>query len=214
MKLFYSPGSCSLAPHILLEEIGHPYQLEKVLVAEGQTQTPQYLAINPKGRIPALEIREDLILTELPAISFYLARSDDSARLIPRDPLLEARCIEWFNWLSGAVHAVAFGQIWRPARFVQNETIFTDIKEKGRLNVLENFAFIEKQLQDRIWAVGKDYSLVDPYLLVFYYWGIRIGLDMSANYSAWSKHTENLMQRPTVIAALKQEGIDALVKVN
>jgi len=171
MKLFYSPGSCSLAPHILLEEIGEPYQLELVSVADGKTQSPEYLAINPKGRVPLLAIAQGITLTELPAISFYLAKTHASFELVPNDPLLEARCLEWFNWLSGTVHAVAFGQIWRPARFVRNENVFTQVSEKGRDNVLDHFASIEEQLSNRTWAVGEKYSVVDPYLLVFYRWG-------------------------------------------
>src|SRR5579862_8775395 len=98
MKLYYSPGACSMAPHILLEEIGVPYEAVRVAIAEGKTRSPEYLAINPKGRVPALFTAEGEILTEVPAISCYLAEHSPGVRLLPQGGLPLARCLEWFNW--------------------------------------------------------------------------------------------------------------------
>ena len=207
LKLYYSPGACSLAPHILLEERGLDYQLELVALAEGKQQSPEYLAINPKGRVPALLTGQGEVLTEVTAISWYIAQQGSGPALFPHDALLGARCFEWFNWLTSTVHAVAFSQLWRPQRFVVEEALFPAVQSKGRENLQESFAFIERRLAARQWAVGHAYTAVDPYLLVFYRWGNRIGLDMRAGCPHWSAHAERVCGRPAVRRALQQQGI-------
>lgn len=208
LKLYYSAGACSLAPHILLEESGLPYSVELTAIAEGKTRTAEYLAINPKGRVPALVTEEGEVLTEVPAISWYIADSATAIRLLPQDRLAAARCFEWFNWLSGTVHTMAFGQFWRMQRFVADEKLFPAVQAKGRENILENFAFIEGRLKGRNWAVGNAFTAVDAYLLVFYRWGNRIGMDMRAGYPQWTAHAERMLQRPAVQRVLQQEGIN------
>ena len=128
---YYSPGTCSLAPHIVLEEIGKPYELALVSASgarEGEmTSTPAWKAINPKGRVPALLGVAGRIggaahlLREVPAILTYLARTNPTAGLFPSDPAAEARCIEWMSWLSSTVHSMAFAQMWRSHRFTTDE---------------------------------------------------------------------------------------------
>jgi len=207
LRLYYSPGACSLAPHIMLEEIGAPYRLELVSIAEGKTRSAEYLVIDPKGRVPVLITEDGETLTELPAICWYLAQQTMHPALFPHGPLAAARVLEWCNWLSGTVHAMAFGQIWRPQRFVAEEAMHPAVQAKGRADLLEHFASIERRFSERDWAVGHAYTLVDPYLLVFYRWGDRIGLDMRADYPSWTRHAERLLQRPAVQRAVAQEGI-------
>jgi glutathione S-transferase len=221
-RLFYSPGACSLAPHIVLEEIGEPYELELVSsravapgVGEGRmTATPAWKALNPKGRVPALSGVPGRIggaadlLTEAPAILFYLARTHPKAGLLPGDPAGEARCLEWTNWLSGNVHTMSYGQIWRPLRFVGDEKDFPAVRAKGEQNVREQYAYIERLLADgRDWAVPGGYTIVDPYLLVFYQWGGSIGLPMRAAYPNWTRLTERVAARPAVQRVLAQEEV-------
>lgn len=216
-RLYYSPGACSMAAHIVLEEIGEPYELELISssgVREGKmTATPEYKAINPKGRVPALlgvpgRIGgAENLLTELHAILMYLARTNVSAELLPADSAGEARCIEWMNWLASNVHAMAYGQIWRTQRFVADEKYFPAVRAKGEQTVREQYAYIESLLADgRNWAVPSGYTVVDPYLLVFYYWGQRVGLDMPG-YSAWTHLTKRVVARPAVQRVLANEGI-------
>jgi glutathione S-transferase len=217
-RLYYSPGACSMAAHIVLEEIGSPYELSLISssgLREGKmTATPEWRAINPKGRVPALSgVRgqiggaEDL-LTELHAILVYLARTNPAAGLLPAEPAAEARCVEWMNWLASNVHAMSYGQIWRTQRFVADEKAFPAVEAKGRENVREQYVYIESLLADgRDWAVPGGYTVVDPYLLVFYWWGRRIGLDMRGLYPAWTRHAEGVLARPAVQRVLVQEGI-------
>jgi glutathione S-transferase len=207
VKLYWSPGACSLAPHIVLEELGAPYQLELVSIAEGKTRTPEYLAINPKGRVPVLVTEEGEVLTELPAICWYLAQQASHPVLFPHGTLAGARVLEWCNWLSGTVHAMAFGQIWRPQRFLTDESMYPNLQAKGRADVLDHYAGIERRLSDRDWAVGHAYSFADAYLLVFFRWGNRIGIDMGNGYPNWSRHAERVAARPASRRALQQEGI-------
>jgi glutathione S-transferase len=200
-RLYYSPGACSMAAHIVLEEIGEPYDLELVssrgqIGGEGTT-SPAWIAQNPKGRVPALSGvpgrigGSDNLLTELHAILFYLARTHPEARLLPTDPAGEARAIEWMNWLASNVHAMAYGQIWRASRFVADERDFAVVQAKGQQNLREQYA----------------YTVVDPYLLVFYQWGGRVGLDMKDNYPAWRGLTNRTSQRRAVQRVLADEKI-------
>jgi len=204
-----------MAAHIVLEEIGQPYELELISSRDGKmTATPEWKAINPKGRVPALlgvpgRIGgADNLLTELHAILVYLARTNPAVGLLPADPAGEARCIEWMNWLASNVHAMSYGQIWRSQRFTGDENAFPAVKAKGRQNVREQYAYIESLLADgRDWAVPAGYTVVDPYLLVFYYWGQLIRLDMQSGYPAWTLLAKRVVARPAVQRALANEEI-------
>jgi glutathione S-transferase len=217
-RLFYSPGACSLAPHIVLEEIGLPYHAELVSASgprEGEmTSTAEWKAINPKGRVPALSDvpgrigGQDDLLTEVPAILLYLARLHPSAGLLPTEPAREARCLEWMSYLSSSVHATAYSQIWRPLRFVNHENDAPAVMARGEECVREQYEYIERLVADgRDWAVPGSYSIVDPYLLVFFRWGHRIGIDMASLYPAWTLLTTRVAARPAVRRAMEHEGI-------
>ena len=206
--LYWSPGACSIAPHIALEEIGEPYRLERVTIDQQGTAevltSRDYLTINPKGRVPVLTI-EDRVLTEAPAILTYLARRHPEAGLLPDHPESEARCFEWMNWLTTAVHAVAFGQIVRPQRFVADIKDYPAVIAKGRENLAKAFAFIEAQHRDKDWAIRGRYSIADAYLLFFYLGAKRAGVPMRERYPIWSKISERTLQRPAVQRVLAQE---------
>lgn len=210
--LYWSPGASSISPHIVLEEIGHPYQVEQVTIDQQGTAevltSPEYLKINPKGRVPALTI-DDRVLTEAPAIMTFLARRHPEAQLLPKDPEAEARCFEWMNWLSTTVHAVAFGQVVRPQRFVTDAKDYPAVIAKGRQNVSTAFSLIEQQLRGRSWAVPDQYTIVDAYLLFFYLGSKRAGNPMQERYPAWSQVAERALERPAVRRVLKHEGMPA-----
>ncbi|MGH7987214.1 MAG: glutathione S-transferase family protein [Candidatus Binataceae bacterium] len=207
--LYWSPGACSIAPHIVLEEIGEPYRTERVLIeAQGTAEVlvpSAYLKVNPKGRLPALTI-EGQILTEAPAIMMYLARSNPEAGLLPHDAEGEARVYEWMNYLTTTVHAVAFGQVVRPQRFVEDPADFPKVIAKGRQNVAKAYTFIESQLRGREWAAAGQYSLADIYLLFFYLGSKAAGNPMERAFPAWSGIAERTLARPAVQRVLRQEG--------
>lgn len=201
--LYYSPAACSLAPHILLEETGAEYELIEVNVQQGKTQEPELLQLNPKGRVPVL-VADKQILTEVPAICWFIASGVDA--LIPQASLQQARALEWFNWLSGTLHAVAFNGKWRPQRFVTNRELFSDVHDRADQNRAEGFSHIEQRLRGRQWALGDEYSLVDPYLFVFHNWAQSIGADVRSTYPLWHAHAARMLARDAVIRALRQEG--------
>ncbi len=203
--LYYSPGSCSMAVHITLEEVGADVELTRVLVPTGETTKAPYLAINPKGRVPALAFGGEL-LTEVPAILSYLALTHADAALLPTEPLAHARTLEWLAWLASEVHP-AFGQIWRPARSVTTPELHSDVQVRGRENVADRFADIETRLKDRAgFVVGGDYTIADPYLFVFYQWGRMEGFDMT-DYPAFSAHAARVAARPATQQVLVREGL-------
>lgn len=206
IRLYYSQGACSLAPHILLEELDAPYELELVSVTEGKAQSPEFLAINPKGRVPVLKIGGSF-LTEAPAILVYMSLMHPGRRLLPSDPLGHFRCLEWLNWLSGTVHAVGYGQLWRPQRFINDGAQHERISAKGRENIIDSYRHVEKLLTRRTWGVGERYTCVDPYLLVFYLWGSAIGLNMGKECPSWSAHAARVLERDAVQRAIEQEGL-------
>ncbi len=212
-KLFYSPGACSLAVHILLEEIGDPYTLEEISVKKGRTQSPEYLTVNPKGRVPAL-LAEGHLLTEAPAILVYLALTHPEKLLLPNDPMNHFRCLEWLNWLTSTVHSVGYGQYWRPQRFIGNQAQYAAVSAKGKENILDSYRYIEQQVKGRTWSVGESYSCVDPFLLVFYIWGNLIGVRMRTEFPAWSLLTDRVVERRPVQRALDQEGLPRWICVD
>jgi glutathione S-transferase len=203
--LYWSPNSSSITPHIVLEEIGAPYALQEVKIdAVGTAETlveTNYLQINPKGRVPAITI-EDRVLTEATAIMVYLARTNPASRLLPPDPEGEARVLEWLSWLATAIHAVAFGQVVRPQRFILEESQFPQVIAKGRLNVAQAFARIEQQLTGTQWAAAGQYTLADIYLLFFYLGAKRAGTPMHQAFPAWTAVSEKVLARPAVQRAL------------
>jgi glutathione S-transferase len=178
-----------------------------VMISEdgGGTRSPEFKKINPKGRVPVL-VDGNFLLTEAPAILLYLAQSTPRANLAPQGSDGLVRAVEWFNWLSGTVHAVAVRMIWRVEYFTAELGQTNGIKQKGSEHVSEAYAMIDARMRSQEWAVGDRYSVVDPYLLVFYRWGNR-KLDMRGRYPAWTMHTRRLERRSAVQRALATEGI-------
>ena len=205
-NLYYSPGACSLAAHIALEEIGKPFRLTLASTSDGATKSAEFLRINPKGRVPVLAT-DTAVFTEVPAILLHLALSNPNAKLLPGGPDGTVRCVEWFNWLSGTVHAVAVRQIWRPESFIADGAQFPKVVEKGRTNLRAAFAAIENKMTGRLWAIADTYSIVDLYLLVFFRWGNRMGMDMRHDYPAWTQNTLEQLKRPAVTRALNTEAV-------
>ena len=206
ITLYHHPGACSLAPHIILEETGAPFTAVRINLLAGEHQTPAYLAINPHGRVPALTEGE-FVLTEGPAILAWLGHRFPEAGLLDlADVNKVGRTHELLNFFSSSVH-VAFAQIWRAGRFADSEAAREDVMENGRRAMAAYLAEIESLVPDGDWLVGGRYSIADPYLLVFYRWGTRCGLDMTA-YAGWTRHKQAMLARPAVQRALATEEIE------
>ena len=204
MKLYYSPGACSLAPHILLEEIGASFDLDLVSTSDGSTRSSDFLNFNPKGRVPVLE-DGDVMLTEVSAISAYLAACNPDLALIAGNALPRARTYEWMSWI-GAIHATSVAQIWRTERFTADETSHDGIRQQGLSSLGASYELIDDRLARSKWAAGEAYSIADPYLLVFFRWGHRLGVPME-RFEGWQRHAADMESRDAVKRALKTEDI-------
>ena len=213
MTFYWSRSSCALAPHIVLEEVGEPYQAVHVSTVSGETRTPEWAAINPKARVPALGPvpgsaggAPDL-LTEANAIMIHLALRHPEHGLFPSDPARAARIVEWLNWLSGTVHNTGFAPGWRPERFADGEAEQKAVARKSRSTIAGQLDYIERLLGDgRDWAVPGGYTLVEPLLLVIYNWSRMRKFDM-ASYPAFTRLMANTVARPAVQRALAQHDL-------
>ncbi|MAU94605.1 MAG: glutathione S-transferase [Fulvimarina sp.] len=209
MKLFYAPGACSLASHIAMEEAGADFEAVRIDTAGGQQRTPDYLAINPKGRVPALA-DGDFVVTENPAILRYVAVTHPDKALWPADPRGEARCAEWLAFLASGVHPT-YAHIRRAERYASTQAGRTDVVETGTRATREIYQMVEAKLAGAgdDWAAGAEYSVADPYLLVFWTWGAGsvLGYDMAASFPAWTAHARRMVERPAVRAAFEREGL-------
>jgi glutathione S-transferase len=202
-KLFYAPGSCALATHIVLEEIGTPYELMRVDLAGGEQRKPEYLAINPKGRVPALATEQG-ILNETPALLVFLAQRFPHAKLAPLDDLFALARLQAFNsYLCSTVH-VARAHLRRGARWADDEAAIAAMKRKAPQNVLDCFALMEASMFVGPWVMGESYSVADPYLFTITRWLVLDGGNLSA-FPAIQNHFERMSQRPAVTRAIEQE---------
>jgi glutathione S-transferase len=209
LTLHYSPGACSLAPHIALEETGAHFELALVKFTEGAQRRPDYLAVNPKGRVPAL-VDDGFVVTENPAILRYIARKVPGAALWPDDPTDEARCLEWLGWCTSTIH-VAYAHVRRPERYAVSDAAKADVVARG----LETCRDVWEQVEGRFassasdWAAGAAYSVADPYIFTFWTWGRgpNLGFAMARDFPAWTAHAERMGERPAVQRALAREGI-------
>ncbi|QHS11095.1 glutathione S-transferase family protein [Sinimarinibacterium sp. NLF-5-8] len=209
-RLFYSPGACSLASHIVLEELGVAYEAERVVIAEGENQTPAYKAINPRGRVPALAMGaqgDARVLTESIAILVYLGQTHPHAGLLPAAPEAFARMLEWMSWLASTVHQTGIRTILKPERFTEDAASAAAIAARGRTLVQDSYRDLEARLLPGQYAIGDRFSVLDAYLLVFYRWGNRVGFDMRREFPRYAALMDTVRARPAVARVIEQEGI-------
>jgi glutathione S-transferase len=204
--LFYSPGSCSLAPHILLEELGVPYQTVLISTKDGQQHSDEYRKINPRRRVPALQVGEQ-VLTECVAILSYLADTHPEKNLLPKEPWGRAQAISLGSFFTSSIHAGAAAGVFRPERFTDDEAA----RKTVTLKCLDTFQGymreIDTMLQNNTYLLGEPYSILDPYVLVFFRWGNRMKIDMNGLFPAYHRHAQLMLTRPAVQKVLQHEAI-------
>ena len=204
LTFYYAPGSSSLAAHIALEEADADYEPRPVDEAKGEQYSETYLKINPRGQVPALRLDDGTVITENLAIQTYIARTHPRAKLLPTDPVGEARALSLMSHFASTVH-VAFRHVWRPDRYTDEPAAVAGIKAKGRQAFAEHCREINGLLSGKEWFLG-EFSTVDGYAFVFYLWSRLIDLPMQElrNYTA---HKDRMLKRTAVQRALRQEGI-------
>ena len=201
LKLYFAPGACSMASHIVMEESGEAYEQQPVNLAAGEQRTEAYLKMNPQGRVPLLRLDNGEHLAENTAILPYLGKRFG---LWPNDALAEAKALSLIGFFAASVHP-AHAHVGRPERYTPDTAAHASIKETGLKTFHNHLKQIDGILSGREW-LGDTYSVLDPYGLVFYAWGVRRELPMGElrNYTAFK---DRMKQRPAAAKVLEQEKV-------
>jgi glutathione S-transferase len=201
LTLFYAPGACSMAAHIVLEESGEEYEARKVDLAGGEQRTEAYLKIHPLGRVPALRLDSGEPLTENTAILPYLGKRFD---LWPKDTTAEAKALSLIGFFASSVHP-AHAHVGRPERYTADTSSYPGIKDMGLKTFQGHLKQIDGMLANSEW-LSTDYSVLDPYGFVFYTWGARRELPMAElkNYTAFK---DRMLKRPAVGRVVEDEKV-------
>lgn len=208
LTLYYSPGACSLAAHIVLEELGLPYEAKLVSLKEGAHKQPAYLAINPRGKVPALRLEGGEVLTENVAILSYLAGLAPALGLLPNDPLPRARTMELLGFLASGAHP-AFSRLYAPARFSAEPSHGDAIREVGRRDFQGALELYDAMLSPTgPFAIGERYTVADAFTHVFYTWAKAFELDLTT-LPRMRRISAAVSQRPAAKRAMIAEGLIA-----
>jgi glutathione S-transferase len=200
MKLFYFSGACALSPHIVLSELGLPYTLEKVDFATKKTAGGlDYLTINSKGAVPALQLDDGRVLTEGPAIVQYLADQKPDSGLAPRTGTFERyQLMEILNYITSEVHK-AFSPLFNPK-------ISADWKASAIANLEKKFDWLTAFLKDKNFLMGGTFTVADAYLFTVLNWTGHLKIDLS-RWPVLTAYQARIAQRPKVQQALREEGL-------
>ena len=200
MKLYYSPGACSLSPHIALLEAGLPYDLVKVdLRAKKLENGDDYLKINPKGQVPALALDSGELITEGPVIVQMIADKVPAKNLAPaRDSAERYKLQEWLTYVNGELHK-NIGPLFNPALSDEAKGVFKD-------RAMGKFKYVDSQLAGRDYLMGKQFTVADGYLYVMLRWADGMKFDLSGLNNLLA-YKDRIAARPKVQEALVKEGL-------
>ncbi|POT57478.1 glutathione transferase GstA [Citrobacter amalonaticus] len=201
MKLFYKPGACSLASHITLRESGKDFTLVSVdLMKKRLENGDDFFAINPKGQVPALLLDEGTLLTEGVAIMQYLADAvADRQLLAPTGSISRYKTLEWLNYIATELHK-GFTPLFRP-------DTPEEYKPTARAQLEKKLQYVNESLKDDQWICGQRFTIADAYLFTVLRWAQPVKLNMEG-LSHIAAYMKRMAERPSVVAALKAEGIN------
>jgi glutathione S-transferase len=201
VTLYYAPGACSMAAHIVLEESGEKYTPQRVDLAKGEQKTDAYLKIHPLGRVPALRLDNGEPIAENTAILPYLGKRFG---LWPTDAIAEAKALSLIGFFAASVHP-AHAHVGRPERYTADASAYPGLKDMGLKTFHGYLKQTDAMLDGREWF-SERYSVLDPYAFVFYTWGVRRELPMNElkNYTAFK---DRMIKRPAVQRVIEDEKI-------
>ncbi|MGE3247671.1 MAG: glutathione S-transferase family protein [Beijerinckiaceae bacterium] len=204
MKLYYWPGTCGITIHILLEELGLRYDRETVDLSAKHQYSRAYLAINPKGKVPALVRDDGSVLTEVPAIAMWLASVWPAGRLLPDDVEGRTRAFELLSYIAATTHMQGAARAWRPLLFSASPDEQEAVVARGREIVMQGMDIFSQTLGRSDWLLG-DYSAADASLFFIEYWAVeKVHYTLPPNIDA---HYRRMRARPAVQRALAAEGL-------
>ena len=196
MKLYYSPGACSLSPHIVAKEAGIPLELVKVDLKTHKLENGgDYYAINPKGYVPALKLADGNTLTEGPAIVQYLGDLKPDTKLIPQSGFGRYKVAEWLTFINGEIHK-SFGALFGDAS--------DDVKADAKAKIKKRFDYVNERLDGKQFLTGDTFTVADAYMFVMTTWAHHMKIDLPENLR---KFFEHVSKRPAVHQAMKEEGL-------
>ena len=200
MKLYYSPGACSLSPHIILNEGGFSFDKEKVDLASRKTETgADYTAVNPDGYVPALRLDDGQVLTEGPAIIQYLADRVPEKQLAPPMGTIERyRLMQWLNFISTELHK-GFAPLFNPQAPEEWKAVAT-------AQLARRLSSVSQQLEGKDWLLGNDFTVADAYLFTVLGWGRYVGIELE-RWPVLKAYQDRVFMRPAVQSTLKAEGL-------
>lgn len=201
LTLFYAPGACSMAAHIVLEESGETYQPQRMDLSKGEQKTAEYLKIHPQGRVPALKLDDGSPLAENTAILPYLGKRFG---MWPTDPIKEAQALSLIGFFAASVHP-ANAHLGRPERYTEDASAFPGIQAMGKKTFHEYLKQVDALYARREWLSDK-YSVLDPYAFVFYSWGVKRELPM-AELKSYTALKDRMLARPAVQRVVSNEGV-------
>jgi glutathione S-transferase len=197
MKLYFSPAACSLAPHIAMIEAGLKAGVERVDLRAKKFSGGDYLSINPKGSVPALQFDDGTVLTEAAVILQFIADQKPEKHLIPRSGTMERyRAQEWLNYISSELHK-GFSPLWKP-------DTAEDMKIKIKETLANKFEFLSQKLSQKSFLMGEQYTVADSYLFTILSWAPRLKVDLTP-WPVLLGYIEKIKSRPATIEAMKQE---------
>lgn len=195
-RFYYSPRSCALASHIVLEHVGADFEAIRLDFQANQQRSAEYLAINAKGRVPAL-VTERGVITETPAILLYLAQTHPQSGVAPlNDPFALAELQAVNSWFCSTVH-VAHAHGTRGARWADDASALQAMKAKVAQNMTDCFDWIERELLRGPWVMGKNFSVADPYLFTLTIWLMQNGVEL-ARFPRVADHYQRMLALPAV----------------
>jgi len=200
MKLYFTPGACSLSPHIALREAGLPFDLEQVdLTAKKTRSGADYRTINPKGAVPALGLDNGEVLTEAAVIVQYIADLKPAAKLLPAAGSMDrVRAQEWLNYVATEIHK-GLGALFNPKLPAEAKAVLKD-------GIAAKFDFLSKHLEKRPFLHGESFTAADGYLFTVLGWTQWLEIDLG-KWPVLKGYCERIAARPAVQAAMKAEGV-------
>lgn len=202
MKFYMTPGSCSTAIHIILEELDEVFEAHIVNLPAGDQFKPDYLAINPKANIPALVKPDGSVVTEVPAIAFWLGKARGRGKLWPANIEDETRAVELMSFVAGSIHGHGFARFFAPGNFCADSSLHDSVKAQGLTLAKKCFTIVDKQLEARSWVAEK-FSVADAVLFYVCFWADKVAMDLPPNVL---RHYRAMLARPKVQQVLREEG--------
>ena len=200
MKLYYSPGACSLASHIALHETGLPFEIDKFISSTGKTASGEdFMRVNPKGYVPTIKLDDGNILTEGAAVLQYIADQNPASGLAPKAGTMERyRLQEWLTYIGTEIHKT-FSPLF-------NKAVSSEVKDRALELLTRRLGYVETQLASKPYLMGNSFTVADAYLFVVVSWSNRVGFDL-AQFPRIQDCLSRIALRPAVQAAMKAEGL-------